>query len=138
MKNIVQIGDIVDILPNSFFPGVVGQRGKVIQVYAGNTAIVHLDKRISYTDLREPQESYNSSIWVFMQKHLGVIESPLDNRIGELEYMLEESEENLSFSRATLAYSEELRENQSFLIDDLQQQILALERQIKNLKFIKE
>jgi len=130
MKDLVKAKDVVEILPNSFFPGVVGHKGVVLCTFASHSAVVQLNEEVKYIDLRVPQQAYCSRVWVIRQADLKVIDSPLDSRIGDLEILLEDQIEKLSFARAMLEYSETLREKQMEVIDDLQQELLYLKHKL--------
>lgn len=125
--------DLVEILPNYFFPGVVGKTGKIIQVLGWGSALVLLPKREQYMDLRSA-EAFGGTIWCICQEDLKILDSPADDALGHLEEILENERSNLLFARSLLAYSEELREIQAEEIDRLSREVQALEVEISILK----
>lgn len=129
----IKVNDVVEILPNSVFGSLVGKRGVVRQKIGKNTSIVQLPANEKHHDMQS-KETFSSASWYFQDKHLKVLDSPNDSRIGDLEEQVQSLEDDLLIARACLSTSEELRDRQFDLLENMKEEIDNLRAEVYHLQ----
>lgn len=125
--------DILEILPGCVFQSLVYSRGVVIQALSCGMAIVKFpqNKHLTYAD---NLEKFECTDWLIPFDKLKVLDSPRDNKIGEMEEEILGLEDDLVTVRSCLIVSEEMRENQFDLIEKLVQEVDMLKAEVYHLR----
>lgn len=129
MRKLIQNDDLVEVLFYPFFNDLTGARGVVIKSYDLKYAIVAFPTDRQCSDY-ENDEVLKGRHWFIPWKDLKVIDSPKDDKIGELENQLQDALEDLCVARACLTMSEEIREQQAELISKLIVDIDKLQKEL--------
>ena len=130
----VKTNDVVECLPGCPFKGLVYSKGIVRESLSFMFCVVEFpaDKRSTDGDLMETfQGRYSCIPW----KHLRVVESAYDDKLGALEEEILGLEADLVVARSCIAISEELRDQQADLIRKLVEDIDILKAELYHLKF---
>ena len=109
--------DVVEVLPSSQFH-LDFKKGVVIQSFPFKMAIVKFVTPL-HTYNHETKELMKTDRWIVPWKHLRVLDSPRDERYAELEERIKDLQDDICITRSVLEISEELRERQQQLIDEL-------------------
>lgn len=109
--------DIVEVLSSSHFH-LDFKRGVVIQSFPFKMAIVKFVTPL-HTYNHETKELMKTDRWLVPWKDLKVLDSPRDERYVELEDRIKDLTDDLCITRSVLEISEELRERQQKLINEL-------------------
>ena len=125
--------DIVEILPGCVFQSLVYSKGVVLQALSCGMAIVRFpsNKHLTYAD---NLEKINCTDWLIPFDKLKVLDSPRDNKIGEMEEEILGLEADLVTVRSCLIVSEELREHQFDLIEKLVKENDMLKAEVYHLR----
>lgn len=112
--------DIVEVQPSmcSSQYHLEYKKGVVIQSFAFKMAIVQFDTAL-ITTVADSREVIKSNTWLVHWDNLKVLDSPQDERFTILENEIVDLEDSLYSARALLAVSEQLRDMQRELIENL-------------------
>ncbi len=125
----IKINDVVEVLPNLVYVTLVGRKGFIVQKIDKSTSLVNFPCVCKHYDT-DTKETVSSTQWYLQDKYLKIIDSPEDNRIGTLEENIQSLEDDLVITRAALSISEELRDKQFNIIEDLKKEIDCLNGKI--------
>lgn len=125
--------DIVEVLPGCVFQSLVYSRGVVFQSLYSGMAIVRFpqNKHLTYAD---NLEKINCTDWLIPFDKLKVLDSPRDDRIGEMEEEILGLEADLVTARACLSVSEEMRDKQFDLIEKLIEEVDMLKAEVYRIR----
>lgn len=121
--------DIVQVLPGCPFASLVHSKGIVRSSLGLMSCIVEFPTEKRNQDF-DTMEVLQGKYWCIHWEHLRVIESAYDDQIGVLEHQMQDLEESLMFTRSCLSISEELRDQQSDLIDRLVEDLEGLRKEL--------
>lgn len=128
----IKEGDTVEVLPGCTFSSLVYSKGIARKSSGSVSSVVEFPTERRSKDF-DTMEVFQSKFWCIPWKHLRVIESAYDDRLGQMEHEIQDLEESLMFTRSCLSISEELRDQQSDLIEELVQELDALKAKLYHL-----
>lgn len=128
----VKEGDTVEVLPGCTFSSLVYSKGIARKPSGSMASVVEFPTEKRSKDF-DTMEVFQSKFWCIPWRYLKVIESAYDDALGELEHKIQDLEESLMFTRSCLSISEELRDQQSDLIEELVQELEALKAKLYHL-----
>ena len=114
----IKLHDRVEVLPNPIFRDLTGFVGTVVQLLPAGLCIVDFSCKLGSKTRLDP-EVLTASVWNMQEKYLRVLDSPRDDLVGTLEEKIADLEDDLAVARSCLEVSEEMREKQFELIDNL-------------------
>ena len=134
MKNYIKLDDVVSVESNPFFPALVGSQGVVKQVLAGKQVLIQFPKKQRNVYPEYLEEQFEATEWILPFQYLRVLDSPYDDKMGEMEEEILGLEADLVTARALLHVSEEMREHQFELIEKLIEDVDKLKAELYHLK----
>lgn len=130
--------DIVEVLENNIFPALAGAKGVVIDSFNFESALVTfpIEKLILVSDPEKSKEKeyLKGKNWLIPWKFLRVLGSKYGDKIGELEELVYQMEDDLALVRAVLTMSEEMREVQEDVIGRYVIEIDELRKELYHLR----
>ena len=130
----IKVQDVVEVLPGCIFSSLVYSTGVVVQSLNCRMAVVRFSQKKHWTDPKDLKNPYLGTDWLIPFNKLKVLDSPHDTMLGNLEEEILGLESDLVTSRACLAVSEELREQQHDLIQKLVEEIDMLKAEVYHLR----
>lgn len=119
-----KIEDVVEVQKGCPWVHIVGRVGFVHQILPNNNCIVTLEKPVM---IQEPggADMHITTSFYLQSNHLVLLEEAEDTYVQDLEDQLHKVQDDLQFTRACLALSEELRE-------ELFNKVNLLQRDVKH------
>lgn len=124
--------DIVEVLSGCPFASLVHAKGIVRSSLGLMSCIVEFPTERRSQDF-ETMEVLQSKFWCIHWKYLRVVESAYDDALGVMEHQMQDLEESLMFTRSCLSISEQLRDQQSDLIERLVEEVDMLKAKVYHL-----
>ena len=128
----IKEGDTVEVLPGCTFSSLVYSKGIARKASGSMASVVEFPTEKRSKDF-DTMEVFQSKFWCIPWRYLKVLESAYDDRLGQMEHEIQDLEESLMFTRSCLSISEELRDQQSDLIDKLVGEIDLLKVKVYRL-----
>lgn len=132
----IKQNDVVQVLPGCVFQSLVYSTGVVMHSLHSGMAIVRFPQKKHWTDPEDLKQPVLCTDWLIPFDKLKVLDSPHDSRIGNLEEEILGLEADLVTARCCIAISEELREQQFYLIEKLVQEVDVLKAEVYHLRNI--
>lgn len=128
----IKEGDTVEVLPGCTFSSLVYSKGIARKPSGSMASVVEFPTEKRSKDF-DTMEVFQSKFWCIPWRYLKVIESAYDDALGELEHKIQDLEENLMFSQSCLSISEQLRDQQEVLIQELLEELDMLNAKVYSL-----
>lgn len=125
----VKQGDTVEVLPGCTFSSLVYSKGIARKPSGSMASVVEFPTEKRSKDF-DTMEVFQSKVWCIPWRYLKVIESAYDDQLGIMEHQIQDLEESLMFTRSCLSISEELRDQQSDLIERLVEELEGLRKEL--------
>ena len=125
----IKEGDTVEVLPGFTFSSLVYSKGIARKTSGSMASVVEFPTEKRSKDF-DTMEVFQSKFWCIPWRYLKVLESAYDDQLGIMEHQIQDLEESLMFTRSCLSISEELRDQQSDLIESLVEELEGLRKEL--------